>query len=201
MADWGPVLIGVLLFILLQPGLLFQLPGNQKQLEFGSMNTNGKSIAVHALIFSGYLCGSYSCCSCPHLHKLAHVFPTNGVVCNLKFVHSVTFCLVCSYLIRGCFHVARIFINSNFLSSFLHSSCLTATCHAYRKNLFRMVTSPWMIQIVIIYHLNRITLLEGGSKLLHFLRHILFSTETPYTKNSIATYLVSIRWFWTPAFN
>lgn len=52
MADWGPVLIGVLLFILLQPGLLFQLPGNQKQLEFGSMNTNGKSVAVHALIFS-----------------------------------------------------------------------------------------------------------------------------------------------------
>lgn len=51
MADWGPVLIGVVLFILLQPGLLFQLPGNTKQLEFGSMKTNGKAIAVHTLIF------------------------------------------------------------------------------------------------------------------------------------------------------
>ncbi|KAL0331848.1 UNVERIFIED_CONTAM: Nuclear transport factor 2A [Sesamum calycinum] len=51
MADWGPVLIGVVLFILLQPGLLFQLPGNNRQVEFGSMKTNGKAIAVHTLIF------------------------------------------------------------------------------------------------------------------------------------------------------
>ncbi|XP_073291145.1 uncharacterized protein [Primulina huaijiensis] len=51
MADWGPVLIGVVLFVLLQPGLLFQLPGNNRQLEFGTMKTNGKAIAVHTLIF------------------------------------------------------------------------------------------------------------------------------------------------------
>lgn len=51
MADWGPVVIGVLLFVLLQPGLLFQLPGHSRQLEFGSMKTNGKAIAVHTLIF------------------------------------------------------------------------------------------------------------------------------------------------------
>ncbi|XP_050383964.1 uncharacterized protein LOC126800613 [Argentina anserina] len=51
MADWGPVLIGVVLFILLQPGLLFSLPGNGKQVEFGSMKTNGKAIAIHTLIF------------------------------------------------------------------------------------------------------------------------------------------------------
>ncbi|KAK9064715.1 hypothetical protein SSX86_016103 [Deinandra increscens subsp. villosa] len=51
MADWGPVLIGVVLFVLLQPGLLFQLPGNGRQVEFGSMKTNGKAIAVHTLIF------------------------------------------------------------------------------------------------------------------------------------------------------
>lgn len=51
MADWGPVLIGVVLFVLLQPGLVFQLPGNGKQVEFGSMKTNGKAIAVHTLIF------------------------------------------------------------------------------------------------------------------------------------------------------
>ncbi|KAK9061656.1 hypothetical protein SSX86_018839 [Deinandra increscens subsp. villosa] len=51
MADWGPILIGVVLFILLQPGLLFQLPGNSKPLECGSMRTSGKAIAVHTLIF------------------------------------------------------------------------------------------------------------------------------------------------------
>lgn len=51
MADWGPILIGVILFVLLQPGLLFQFPGNNKQLEFGSMKTNGKAIAVHTLFF------------------------------------------------------------------------------------------------------------------------------------------------------
>lgn len=51
MADWGPILIGVVLFILLQPGLLFALPGNSKQVEFGHMKTNGKAIAVHTLIF------------------------------------------------------------------------------------------------------------------------------------------------------
>nr|XP_008341294.2 uncharacterized protein LOC103404184 [Malus domestica] len=51
MADWGPVLIGVVLFILLQPGLLFTFPGNGKQLEFGRMKTNGKAIAVHTLFF------------------------------------------------------------------------------------------------------------------------------------------------------
>ncbi|KAL8229086.1 hypothetical protein R6Q57_013986 [Mikania cordata] len=51
MADWGPVVIGVVLFVLLQPGLLFQLPGNGRQIEFGSMKTNGKAIAVHTLIF------------------------------------------------------------------------------------------------------------------------------------------------------
>ncbi|PIN11504.1 hypothetical protein CDL12_15894 [Handroanthus impetiginosus] len=27
MADWGPVVIAVVLFVLLSPGLLFQLPG------------------------------------------------------------------------------------------------------------------------------------------------------------------------------
>lgn len=51
MADWGPVLIGVILFVVLQPGLLFQLPGHSRSVEFGSMKTNGKAIAVHTAIF------------------------------------------------------------------------------------------------------------------------------------------------------
>ncbi|KAG7033373.1 hypothetical protein SDJN02_07429, partial [Cucurbita argyrosperma subsp. argyrosperma] len=40
MSDWAPVVIGVVLFVLLSPGLLFQFPGNNRQFEFGSMKTN-----------------------------------------------------------------------------------------------------------------------------------------------------------------
>ncbi|XP_061354156.1 uncharacterized protein LOC133298805 isoform X2 [Gastrolobium bilobum] len=49
--NWAPVIIGVVLFVLLQPGLLFSFPGNGKQLEFGGMKTNGKAIFIHTLIF------------------------------------------------------------------------------------------------------------------------------------------------------
>ncbi|KAK8916363.1 hypothetical protein KSP39_PZI023201 [Platanthera zijinensis] len=51
MADWAPVVVGVLLFVLLSPGLLFELPGSQRVAEFGSMRTNGKAIFIHTLIF------------------------------------------------------------------------------------------------------------------------------------------------------
>ncbi|KAI4340637.1 hypothetical protein MLD38_025451 [Melastoma candidum] len=51
MADWGPVVISVLLFVLLSPGLLFQLPGKTKVIDFGNMQTSGTSILVHAIIF------------------------------------------------------------------------------------------------------------------------------------------------------
>ncbi|ESR50098.1 hypothetical protein KPL70_011865 [Citrus sinensis] len=53
MKDWAPIVIGLLLFILLSPGLLFQLPGNHRHFEFGSFATNGKAVLVHTLIFFG----------------------------------------------------------------------------------------------------------------------------------------------------
>ncbi|XP_057487223.1 uncharacterized protein LOC130773282 [Actinidia eriantha] len=53
MADWGPVLVATLLFVLLMPGLLFQIPGGQRVVCFGNMQTSGASILVHAVI---YLC-------------------------------------------------------------------------------------------------------------------------------------------------
>ncbi|KAK8653224.1 hypothetical protein V6N13_127234 [Hibiscus sabdariffa] len=34
-ADWGPVIVSVVLFILLSPGLLFQLPSRTRVIEFG----------------------------------------------------------------------------------------------------------------------------------------------------------------------
>jgi hypothetical protein len=47
MADWGPVL----LFIVLTPGL----PGNNGRFaELHSMRTSGAAISVHALLFFGF---------------------------------------------------------------------------------------------------------------------------------------------------
>ncbi|XP_058103708.1 uncharacterized protein LOC131247429 [Magnolia sinica] len=55
MADWGPVVIAVLLFILLSPGLLIQVPGRTRVVEFGNMCTSGISILVHTIFFFGTL--------------------------------------------------------------------------------------------------------------------------------------------------
>ncbi|XP_055827063.1 uncharacterized protein LOC129895378 [Solanum dulcamara] len=55
MADWGPVLIAVVLFVLLSPGLLFQLPGRGKVVEFGGMQTSGAAILVHSIIYFGLI--------------------------------------------------------------------------------------------------------------------------------------------------
>ncbi|XP_042477433.1 uncharacterized protein LOC122058812 [Macadamia integrifolia] len=49
--DWGPVVVAVVLFILLSPGLLFQLPARTRVVEFGNMYTSGISILVHAIIY------------------------------------------------------------------------------------------------------------------------------------------------------
>ncbi|GMN57494.1 hypothetical protein TIFTF001_026600 [Ficus carica] len=50
-ADWGPVVVAVVLFILLSPGLLIQVPARTRVMEFGNMNTSGIAILVHAIIF------------------------------------------------------------------------------------------------------------------------------------------------------
>ncbi|XP_057972526.1 uncharacterized protein LOC131160687 [Malania oleifera] len=55
MADWGPVVIAVVLFVLLTPGLLIQIPGRSRVVEFGNMQTSGASILVHAIIYFGLL--------------------------------------------------------------------------------------------------------------------------------------------------
>ncbi|KAL9372859.1 hypothetical protein Peur_035103 [Populus x canadensis] len=55
MADWGPVIIAVVLFVLLVPGLLFQIPGRNRVVEFGNMQTSGASIVVHAIIYFGLI--------------------------------------------------------------------------------------------------------------------------------------------------
>ncbi|XP_072957916.1 uncharacterized protein [Typha angustifolia] len=51
MSDWAPVFISVVLFILLSPGLLFQIPGKCRLVEFGNFQTSAISILLHAVIF------------------------------------------------------------------------------------------------------------------------------------------------------
>ncbi|KAK3036430.1 hypothetical protein RJ639_030029 [Escallonia herrerae] len=55
MADWGPVVIAVVLFVALSPGLLFQLPGKSRAIEFNNFQTSGVSIFVHTILFFGLI--------------------------------------------------------------------------------------------------------------------------------------------------
>ncbi|XP_047321365.1 uncharacterized protein LOC124925416 [Impatiens glandulifera] len=50
-ADWGPVFVGVVLFIALSPGLLVQVPGPNRFIEFSNFQTSGLSILVHSIIY------------------------------------------------------------------------------------------------------------------------------------------------------
>lgn len=49
--DWGPAAVAVVMFILMSPGLLFQLPARTRVIEFGNMYTSGISILVHAVLY------------------------------------------------------------------------------------------------------------------------------------------------------
>ncbi|KAK7389833.1 hypothetical protein VNO78_25127 [Psophocarpus tetragonolobus] len=56
MTDWGPVFVSVVLFILLTPGLLIQIPGKSKRVEFGNFHTSGVSILVHSILYFALVC-------------------------------------------------------------------------------------------------------------------------------------------------
>ena len=56
MADWGPVFVSVVLFILLTPGLLVQIPGGSRFIEFGNFQTSGLSILVHSILYFALIC-------------------------------------------------------------------------------------------------------------------------------------------------
>ncbi|KAK4410014.1 hypothetical protein Sango_0074400 [Sesamum angolense] len=56
MSDWGPVFVAVVLFVLLTPGLLIQIPGRSRIVEFGNFQTSGVSILVHAILYFALIC-------------------------------------------------------------------------------------------------------------------------------------------------
>lgn len=49
--DWGPIAVAAVMFILLSPGLLFQIPARTRVMEFGNMGTSGIAILIHAIIY------------------------------------------------------------------------------------------------------------------------------------------------------
>ncbi|TYH01415.1 hypothetical protein ES288_A09G055900v1 [Gossypium darwinii] len=51
--DWGPVLVATMLFVLCTPGLLCQLPGNKRPVEYAYFQTSPISIFIHTIIFFG----------------------------------------------------------------------------------------------------------------------------------------------------
>ncbi|KAK9675377.1 hypothetical protein RND81_11G004200 [Saponaria officinalis] len=55
MADWGPVVMAVVLFVHLTPGLLCQIPRGRKAVEFTNMQTSPISILVHTIIYFGLI--------------------------------------------------------------------------------------------------------------------------------------------------
>ncbi|KAK9052342.1 hypothetical protein SSX86_028971 [Deinandra increscens subsp. villosa] len=49
--DLGPSVVAVIMFILLSPGLLFQMPARTRVIEFGNMYTSAISVLIHAVLY------------------------------------------------------------------------------------------------------------------------------------------------------
>ncbi|XP_022852314.1 uncharacterized protein LOC111373942 [Olea europaea var. sylvestris] len=51
MKDWAAPLIGAALFAFLSPGLIFQLPGKHRPVDFLNMKTSIPSMLLHTVIY------------------------------------------------------------------------------------------------------------------------------------------------------
>ncbi|XP_038696849.1 uncharacterized protein LOC119993704 [Tripterygium wilfordii] len=55
MNDWAAPLIAAALFAFLSPGLVVQMPGNNRPIDFMNMKTNIASIFLHAVLYGLFL--------------------------------------------------------------------------------------------------------------------------------------------------
>ncbi|XP_059642401.1 uncharacterized protein LOC132284324 [Cornus florida] len=55
MNDWAAPIIGAALFAFLSPGLIIQLPGKHRPVEFMNMKTTVASILLHTVLFGLFL--------------------------------------------------------------------------------------------------------------------------------------------------
>ncbi|KAG8383309.1 hypothetical protein BUALT_Bualt05G0171300 [Buddleja alternifolia] len=51
MLDLGAMFVAGILFVLLSPGVLFQMPGHRRWVEFGNFHTSAAAVMVHALLY------------------------------------------------------------------------------------------------------------------------------------------------------
>ncbi|BBN05972.1 hypothetical protein MPTK1_3g17370 [Marchantia polymorpha subsp. ruderalis] len=51
MVDVAALIIAVILFVILSPGLVLQIPGEERPVEFTNNRTSLSSIVVHAIVF------------------------------------------------------------------------------------------------------------------------------------------------------
>ncbi|KAG6542969.1 hypothetical protein Mapa_015661 [Marchantia paleacea] len=51
MVDVAALIIAVILFVILSPGLVLQIPGEERPVEFTNNRTSLSSIIVHAIVF------------------------------------------------------------------------------------------------------------------------------------------------------
>ncbi|KAK4843949.1 hypothetical protein QYF36_014700 [Acer negundo] len=54
MNDWAAPLIAVALFAFLTPGLVLQIPGKNRPIDFLDMKTSVASIFVHTVLFAAH---------------------------------------------------------------------------------------------------------------------------------------------------
>jgi len=52
MVDVAALVIGVILFVVLSPGLVLQIPGDDRPIEFTNQKTSLPSIVVHGVVFA-----------------------------------------------------------------------------------------------------------------------------------------------------
>ncbi|KAL5160841.1 hypothetical protein HKD37_07G018253 [Glycine soja] len=101
MADWGPVFVSVVLFILLTPGLLIQIPGKGKMVEFGNFQTSGVSILVHSILYFALVCIFLMAIGDPCFVPMVLIFVTRNrsvtkglTLYTSVFVHVITYWLL-----------------------------------------------------------------------------------------------------------
>jgi hypothetical protein len=87
MANWGSVLVMVILFVLLSPGLLIQFPGNCRTIDFSDFETNDRLIMMQTLIFFELSLIGTSIVIIPYHRQLSNIpiflFPYSAIVNDL----------------------------------------------------------------------------------------------------------------------
>lgn len=132
MSDWGPVFVAVVLFVLLTPGLLIQVPGRNRFVEFGNFQTSGVSILVHAILYFALIC-IFLLAIGVHMYMgwwwLSRSF--SFLSCTLYYFHSWWCCkqIFCFFAFKVVIYVNGLWFQSCWITMFLHYDCVMFTVY------------------------------------------------------------------------